>query len=888
MMAKRKGWFVRCATTAFVVVLCAASPLAAEELLHWGFDPSQEMWEADLSGRGHGAQLLREEVSASFPERLAQGMRHEADGSVRLGDSTAVRLANPVALPRRWTLSFWLKDERPVDKRAGELALADVVSLKTRLLGFSEPWRFRPDPDDVGLDENWHQDDDNGRWQRIAVPAFWSETHVGGDYYGYGWYRTRFFVPEQFSGQSHELHFEGVDEQAWVFVNGEYVGEQTEESTGQTVSDIWDAPFTLTIPAERLRAGEANLLVVRCHAGAGEAGIFQPLQFRPPTDQRREADLTGLSGTRTTAGGWEHVAVTVEPDRTTLYLNGRWVASVQRSLWPHEVRHVEIEFSGRGENRFSGRLDEVRVFQGALSAEAVADLATYRPDAQWLREQPEAMRSLIQTQTLSRDRAEHLARLGAPDTRALRATAATSEHIEHRVDAIWALSRLGDPEVVPAVIEQLDSAEAVAEAATEALRHLQDENIFPRTLQQRDDAEAASLLGKVARHSSDIGLQLASVNALRETGGEAASDDLVRAAEHGGWRVRYQAARALQEIDAPEEAGSTGRLPRDPVFRSPYDNVDWQEIQQYKMDSHAHARRGLEVEDVVRFYDQLGYGAVSFKDRNLQYPLEDHVDDPAAYDITLLPGQNIKPYRDEEPYEQHLKLWFSETNHSGRLEFDEAFEQMGEDGGLVVFAHPASHIYPMYSVHVGVEWYIDYFDRHPHALGIEVNNHDMAGSLELFDELLGHYGAERLVVGLGVTDLIGLRDDGRLRGAGGFGLSLVISEDRRMSSLREAIEAGRLFWVDTPEPHPDDGTVQFPRIASIDVEGHRIRVNMEDEYERIRWIHANEVVKEGEELTFDDLVAAEGIRQEPNYVRFEITDGEGATLGSQAFYIVDP
>ncbi len=333
------------------------------------------------------------------------------------------------------------------------------------------------------------------------------------------------------------------------------------------------------------------------------------------------------------------------------------------------------------------------------------------------------------------------------------------------------------------------------------------------------------------------------------------------------------------------DAGTTSEL----RFKSAYDDIDWDRCEQYQMDMHAHARRGASVEDVLRFYDNLGYGVVSFKDRVLHYPMAKYVDDPNRYQITLLPGQNIKPHSTQPPYKDHLKLWFSKTDYKSQLEFEGAFVQLGNDGGLIVFAHPASGIHQMYSKYVGAEWYIDYFDRYPHVLGIEINNHDMEGNRKLFDELLSHYGAKRRVVGFGGSDLMGPREDGSISAPGGFGLSIVISEDRKEDTLREAIEAGRVLWVDALLPDLQDKQVQFTRINSIHVETNRITVNVSDPNARIDWIHANKVIGHGSTLTLDDVknAAAEMNMAMPNYVRFEVSDGAGATLGSQAFYIID-
>lgn len=54
------------------------------------------------------------------------------------------------------------------------------------------PWRFRTDPDNVGVEENWFAvEADAAAWREIPVPANWSATWNGG-YLGYGWYRTNF------------------------------------------------------------------------------------------------------------------------------------------------------------------------------------------------------------------------------------------------------------------------------------------------------------------------------------------------------------------------------------------------------------------------------------------------------------------------------------------------------------------------------------------------------------------------------------------------------------------------------------------------------------------------------------------------------------------------
>ena len=128
--------------------------------------------------------------------------------------------------------------------------------------------------------KNWDDGDgqaftfDREQWTPVRVPARLGETDVG-DYLGYGWYATTFAAPEGMAGQPAVLHFEGVDEQAWVYLNGRLIGEHTVASEGKPVGELWDRPFRITVPAGMIHGRGRNLLVVRTHASAGAAGIWR-------------------------------------------------------------------------------------------------------------------------------------------------------------------------------------------------------------------------------------------------------------------------------------------------------------------------------------------------------------------------------------------------------------------------------------------------------------------------------------------------------------------------------------------------------------------------------------------------------------------------------------
>ncbi|MFA9478846.1 DUF4838 domain-containing protein [Phycisphaerales bacterium AB-hyl4] len=163
---------------------------------------------------------------------------------------------------RYWTLLGW---EWPTaDAYADMYTYLDVIP---------KTWRFRKDPDAQGEAEQWFavEIDDDG-WSSKDIGEWWEQ-----GYHGYGWYRARIDLPEDVDVRSAMLEFDGVDEQAWVYINGELVGEHTSASTGRTPEAIWDQPFT--IPASNLKAGETNTIVVQVHASGGRGGIWRPVRM---------------------------------------------------------------------------------------------------------------------------------------------------------------------------------------------------------------------------------------------------------------------------------------------------------------------------------------------------------------------------------------------------------------------------------------------------------------------------------------------------------------------------------------------------------------------------------------------------------------------------------
>lgn len=133
----------------------------------------------------------------------------------------------------------------------------------------ADHWRFRVDPRSDGHVEKWFAVDyDDSDWREIAIEQAWQKAGV--EYTGVSWYRRWIELPAKPDLNATEIRFEGVDESAWVWINGVYVGDHDIGPEG------WNEPFALDITNE-LTWGERNLIVVRAMNTKGNGGIWRPV-----------------------------------------------------------------------------------------------------------------------------------------------------------------------------------------------------------------------------------------------------------------------------------------------------------------------------------------------------------------------------------------------------------------------------------------------------------------------------------------------------------------------------------------------------------------------------------------------------------------------------------
>ncbi len=176
-------------------------------------------------------------------------------------ETALVGAAGAIAVPfnfRRTKLRLSERDD-------WDYAITTVGSIKLP----EKNWKFATDPDGNGHERNFFAENfDDSRWKTIGVGNWETQGFPGYD--GFAWYRISFDAPAKMECNAAELNFGGVDEEAWVWLNGVFVGQHTAGTAG------WDKPFQLDVTDE-VRWGKRNLLVVRVFDARLAGGIWKPV-----------------------------------------------------------------------------------------------------------------------------------------------------------------------------------------------------------------------------------------------------------------------------------------------------------------------------------------------------------------------------------------------------------------------------------------------------------------------------------------------------------------------------------------------------------------------------------------------------------------------------------
>ena len=155
-----------------------------------------------------------------------------------------------------------------------EVAFAHLAGKYREILDLPLEWRFRLDPDDVGERGQWFAEGADDRdWGTIEIREWWQpQGHLT---CGLAWYRVTVPVPPAETTDGWILAFGAVDEQAWVWVNGQVAGKHAFGPEG------WQSPFELDV-SRLIRPGRENQITVRVHDSLGVGGIWKGVKLMAP------------------------------------------------------------------------------------------------------------------------------------------------------------------------------------------------------------------------------------------------------------------------------------------------------------------------------------------------------------------------------------------------------------------------------------------------------------------------------------------------------------------------------------------------------------------------------------------------------------------------------
>ena len=185
---------------------------------------------------------------------LARVAREDASGAVR-----------QVAVRASWPFHREIKLLRDDPSWDYEVRVVKTLDLPR------DGWKFITDPRQEGHRKGYFEPRfDDSRWHDIKIGTW--ESQCAPDYDGAAWYRIHFTMPEKIDCNAVEIAFGAVDESAWVWLNGVYLGAHDIGPEG------WNKPFAVDCRKEILW-GRDNVLTVRVLDTAAAGGIWKPVRI---------------------------------------------------------------------------------------------------------------------------------------------------------------------------------------------------------------------------------------------------------------------------------------------------------------------------------------------------------------------------------------------------------------------------------------------------------------------------------------------------------------------------------------------------------------------------------------------------------------------------------
>ena len=142
-------------------------------------------------------------------------------------------------------------------------AVADTLPLV-------DNWRFRPDPENVGLNQAWHgADHSDADWAVVRAGERWEDQGFA-EVDGYAWYRRRVDVPASWAGRTVWFAAGALNDAGALYCNGERVNDYGDHEARSMAAKAVIADLT-----RFLKYGEPNLLALRVFDWGASGGLWK-------------------------------------------------------------------------------------------------------------------------------------------------------------------------------------------------------------------------------------------------------------------------------------------------------------------------------------------------------------------------------------------------------------------------------------------------------------------------------------------------------------------------------------------------------------------------------------------------------------------------------------
>lgn len=329
------------------------------------------------------------------------------------------------------------------------------------------------------------------------------------------------------------------------------------------------------------------------------------------------------------------------------------------------------------------------------------------------------------------------------------------------------------------------------------------------------------------------------------------------------------------------------------AFTNPYHGVDWESAGHYDANLHTHTNLSDGHHDphyVIDKYHGLGYKILALTDHDslhfefrpqALYPwtklneifheIKDETNtrfDKTYQDLVQEEWQNRDPEElgmvsvpgSEISRTHHLGSLFNDYA-GGTTSEETAFSEIGKRGGLSLFFHPGRY-------DRNTDWYIDYYNRHPHVVGMEIYNQVDRFPVDRarWDRILHRMMPERPVWGFANDDTHTDEHFGRNR-------NIFLLSELKSKNVFDAMQLGQ-FYLFVPT---EQGVRPAVRLTGAVVTGDIIRLRLTGNYDRIEWITHNPATDDSQAIGSGPTIAKADLPAGSTFVRAVIICERGRT-----------